>query len=81
MPGCGERRLHKLMNSGELESVLEGASRRVVASSLYDLICKRAANSHPIGRSAVKVHDGREGLRRSHREAQASKEAKAAARV
>jgi hypothetical protein len=36
------------------------------------LICKRSANSCPICRSAVKVHAGREGLRRSHREAQAA---------
>ncbi|HZZ21658.1 MAG TPA: hypothetical protein VFE60_03340 [Roseiarcus sp.] len=59
MLGCGMRRLTQLMDEGEVDSVLEGRSRRVVASSLYNLIRKRIAASHPAGQAPVKVHDGR----------------------
>jgi hypothetical protein len=47
------------MDASEIDSVLEGRSRRVVASSVYDLIRKRIAASHPADRPPLRAHDGR----------------------
>jgi hypothetical protein len=57
--GCGTRRLTQLMDGREVDSVLEGRSRRVVTASVYNLIRKRIAASHPAGQTPVKAHDGR----------------------
>jgi hypothetical protein len=59
MIGCGPRRLTQLMDGHEIDSVLEGRSRRVVTASLYDLIRKRIVASHPADQAPVKAHDGR----------------------
>jgi hypothetical protein len=58
MIGCGPRRLAQLMDGREVDSVLEGRSRRVVTASVYNLIRKRIAASHPAGQAPVKAHDG-----------------------
>jgi excisionase family DNA binding protein len=47
MLGCGPRRVYRLIEAGELESLVDGASRRVVTGSLYDFIIRRAALSWP----------------------------------
>jgi hypothetical protein len=59
MIGCGPRRFTQLMDEGEIDSVLEGRSRRPVIASIYDLICRRIAKSHPADQAPRKAHDGR----------------------
>ena len=59
MIGCGPRRFTQLMDEGEIDLVLEGRSRRPVIASIYDLICRRVAESHPAGEAPAKAHDGR----------------------
>lgn len=59
MIGCGPRRFTQLMDEGEIVSVLEGRSRRPVIATIYDLICRRVAKSHPAGEAPAKAHDGR----------------------
>jgi hypothetical protein len=57
--GCKDRRTRQLMDEGEIDSVLEGASRRGTIASAYRLIRKRIIASHPAGEPPVKVHHGR----------------------
>jgi hypothetical protein len=64
MIGCGERRFTQLMDAGEIDSVVEGGSRRPVVASIYALIRRRIIASHPAGKLPVKVHDGR-GIRKA----------------
>jgi hypothetical protein len=64
MLGCSERRLFDLIGSNELLSILEGGSRRIVAASLYDLVCRRAIASHPADGPAARIHDGSSRLRK-----------------
>jgi hypothetical protein len=59
MLGCKDRRTRQLMDEGALDSVLEGGSRRGTIASVYRLIRKRIAASHPAGQAPVKAHDGR----------------------
>jgi hypothetical protein len=57
--GCKDRRTRQLMDEGEIDSVLEGASRRGTIASVYRLIRKRIIASHPAGEPPVKAHNGR----------------------
>jgi hypothetical protein len=74
MIGCGPRRLTQLMDGGEIDSVLEGRSRRVVTASVYSLIRKRIAASHPAGQAPVKAHDGRALRKREITKTEGSKD-------
>jgi hypothetical protein len=62
--GCSVRHLYNLLNNGEIESVMDGRSRRPVSASVYDYMCRLAVASHPIGAPPAKWHDGRHSLRK-----------------
>lgn len=40
---CQREKLYQLLNAGELESYLEGSSRKIVVSSIHKLIERRLA--------------------------------------
>lgn len=50
MLDCGNTRLYELLNSNELESYLDGRSRKVTVASIHRYIARRLA---AIGRSAA----------------------------
>ena len=43
--GCGATRVYELIRSGELESFLNGRSRRIVFASILRYIARRVAES------------------------------------
>lgn len=47
MLAVSHQKLYELMNSGELQSYLEGRSRKILISSVYDLIEKRKGAYRP----------------------------------
>jgi hypothetical protein len=49
MLACGVTKLYELMNSGELESYLDGASRKITVRSIEALIGRRLAESSKRG--------------------------------
>jgi hypothetical protein len=77
MLGCKDRRTRQLMDEGEIDSVLEGGSRRGVVASVYRLIRKRIIASHPAGEAPVKAHHGR--ALRGHRLTKTHEDLKASA--
>jgi hypothetical protein len=41
MLACGNTRLYELLNAGELESILDGRSRKIITKSIFVYIEKR----------------------------------------
>jgi hypothetical protein len=48
---CGRDRLYDLLNSGAIESFLDGRSRKIVVVSLEDYVARRLAESKQFERS------------------------------
>jgi hypothetical protein len=46
MLACGNTRLYELLNAGELESILDGRSRKIITKSIFAYIEKRLALTH-----------------------------------
>ena len=55
MLGVGSSRLIALERSGELLSYLDGASRKIVISSVYARLIRLALNAHPVGGAPATV--------------------------
>ena len=51
MLDCGPDRVYQLLNSGELESYLDGRSRKILVASLKDYIARRLAASKTFKRA------------------------------
>ncbi len=46
MLGCGNTHGYELLNSGELESFLDGKSRKIVVASIHSYIARRLAGAN-----------------------------------
>jgi hypothetical protein len=52
MLACGNTRLYELLNAGELESILDGRSRKIIAKSIFAYIEKRLQSTDDAQRLA-----------------------------
>src|SRR5262249_24603154 len=60
MLDCGNTRLYELLNSNELESYLDGRSRKIIVASIYQLIARRlGAEKAPTRASQPRRERGR----------------------
>jgi hypothetical protein len=55
MLGTGATRQRELIEAGELASILDGASRRILVSSIYDYLVRRIVASYPLERPPAKA--------------------------
>ena len=49
MLGCGNTHGYELLNTGELDSFLDGKARKIVVASIHRYIARKLAPASPIG--------------------------------